>query len=147
MNRFRRVVIAVTVALPFTAATWVLAGVFFMSGDGPSFSPDAVHAQDEDVSTYDTDCDGLISRDEVLGAISAYFQGEITRDLVLTLIGLYFAQTPLVHPTGSSCAPTPAPTPIQIPITDTNRQYGKQENIKVNDLFWPDSEPNRNCIG
>ena len=108
MNRLRRTVIAVAAILSVTAATGVLGGLFIMSGDGPSLSVNTAHAN-EDPSAYDTDCDGLISRDEVLEAISVYFQGGITRNLVLKIISLYFSQAPVVHTTPCPTA-TPEPT-------------------------------------
>ena len=109
MNRLRMAVIAVTAMLSFTVAASVLGGLFIMSGHGPSLSVNTAHAN-EDPSAYDTDCDGQISRDEVLEAISVYFQGGITRDLVLEIISLYFSQAPVVHPTPPQ-TPDPSATP------------------------------------
>ena len=131
MSRLRRAVIAVTTILSFTAATGVLGGLFIVSGDGPSLSVNTAHAE-EDPSAYDTDCDGLISRDEVLEAISVYFHGGISRDIVLEIISLYFSQAPVVHQTPCpTLTPDPSATPEPTPAVLTMIELVKRVRPSV----------------
>ncbi len=44
----------------------------------------------EIAAMYDTDEDGLISRDEVIAAVADFFNGDLTRDQALEIIALYF---------------------------------------------------------
>lgn len=85
------------------------------------FTTAVLHA-DGLVERYDQDGDGVISRDEVLAAVSDYFAGELAREAVIELIALYFSgesvETSGPSPTPSpSPSPTPSPTPA--PPTDT----------------------------
>ncbi len=44
----------------------------------------------EIAAMYDTDEDGLISRDEAIAAVADFFNGDLTRDQALEIIALYF---------------------------------------------------------
>ena len=64
-----------------------------------------VHADDSFVTDYDTDGNGVISRDEAIDAVADYFAGELTRDQVITVIQYYFS--------GAS-----VPPPVEEPVHD-----------------------------
>jgi PKD repeat protein len=86
------------------AIVCTLAALFVTPAGGSAPTPAPAFS----LVSYDTNGDGIISKDEALKAVRDYFDWLITKDQVLEVVVAYFNSTPIPTPTPS---PTPTPTP------------------------------------